>query len=285
MNQNFVEVVIKAKVEAGELLGMLDESKFLGCWEEEGILHIYWPEDRWDEGVPADLKRILEGFGIGNADLTINTLQDRDWNAAWAASLKPIRLGRKVRIRQSWHEPDSDFDGIELVIDPKRAFGTGYHETTRLVIEWLEDHVRGGERILDIGTGSGILSMIAIRLGASSSLAVDIDPVAVDCAREYSAANGFGPELEFRVDSFENLASGPYNVILANIDGRTLPILSGFLPRLMKEEGIACYSGLQTQDLEEVEASLTKAGFRITAQTRRGEWLSLEVKSSLKVSP
>jgi ribosomal protein L11 methyltransferase len=167
MNQNFVEVVIKAKVDAGELLGMLDDGEFLGCWEEEEILHIYWPEERWDEGVPADLKRILEGFGIENADLTINALQDRDWNAAWAASLKPIRLGRKVRIRQSWHAPDSEFDGIELVIDPRRAFGTGYHETTRLVIEWLEDHVRGGERILDIGTGSGILSMTAIRLGAS----------------------------------------------------------------------------------------------------------------------
>ena len=278
MDRDFIEVVIKAEVDSGELLGMLNESEYLGSWEEEGILHIYWPEDKWNEGILADLKRILDGFGIGEADFMVQALQDRDWNAAWAASLKPIRLGGKVRIRQSWHEPDPAFDGIELVIDPKRAFGTGDHATTQLVIEWLQEHVGGGERILDIGAGSGILSMIAIRLGAGSAVAVDIDPVAVDCAREYSAVNGFGPELEFRVGSFEHLEYGRFDVILANIDGRTLPGLSGFLPRLMKENGIACYSGLQEQDLEEVETALTKAGFRISAQTQRGEWLALEIR-------
>jgi ribosomal protein L11 methyltransferase len=279
MDQSFVEAVIKADIDAGDILGMLGDGEFLGSWEEEGVLHIYWPEDRWNEGVLEDLKRVLDGFGIADADLSVHTQQDWDWNEAWAASLKPIRLGRAVRIRQSWHPSDPDFDGIELVIDPRRAFGTGYHATTQLVIEWLEGHVRGEERILDIGSGSGILSMVAIRLGAASALAVDIDPVAVECAREYSEANGFGPELEFRVGSFESLESVQYDIILANIDGRTLPVLSGFLPNLLKEEGTACYSGLQEQDLDEVEAALTKAGFGITAKFQRGEWLALEIKT------
>lgn len=278
MDRDFIEVVIKADIEAGELLGMLDESECLGSWEEEGILHIYWPEDKWDDGILADLKMVLDGFGIGEADFMVQALRDRDWNAAWAASLKPIRLGRKVRIRQSWHDPDPTFDGIELVIDPKRAFGTGYHATTQLVIEWLEEHVEEGDRILDIGAGSGILSMIALRLGAGSAVAVDIDSVAVDCAREYSTVNGFGPELEFRIGSFEHLEHGRFDVILANIDGRALHGLSGFLPRLMKEDGIACYSGLQEQDLEKVETALKKAGFRISAQSHRGKWLALEIR-------
>ncbi len=266
-------------------MGALNDSEFLGSWEEPGILHIYWPEDKWNEEVLGDLKRVLDGFGIADAKLSVRILQDRDWNAAWAASLHPIRLGRAVRIRQSWHPPDPDFEGIELVIDPGRAFGTGYHATTQLVIEWLEEHVKGGERILDVGSGSGILSMVAIRLGAASALAVDIDPVAVECARGYSEANGFGPELEFRTGTFESLEPVQYDIILANIDGRTLPVLSGFLPNLLKEEGTACYSGLQEQDLDEVEAALTKAGLRITAQKQRDEWLAIEVKSSLKVAP
>ena len=111
MDRNFIEVVIGTEIEAGELLGRLDDGEFLGSWEEEGVLHIYWPGDRWEEGVLENLKRVLAGFGIADADLSVHTLQDRDWNAAWAASLEPIRLGRNVRIRQSWHPPDPDFEG------------------------------------------------------------------------------------------------------------------------------------------------------------------------------
>ncbi len=279
MDKKFIDVAIRTSFDSGELMGALDKSEYLGSWEEEGILHIYWPGEKWDLNVLEDIKRVLAGYGIDEADLTINALEDQDWNATWAASLNPIRLGRKVRIRQSWHPPDPAFAGIELVIDPRRAFGTGYHATTQLVIEWLEERIRGGERILDIGTGSGILSMVAIRLGAGTALAVDIDPVAVDCAGEYAEANGFGPELEFRVGTFEDLQSNRYDVIVANIDGRTLPGLSGHLPELLEETGTACYSGLQQQDLDEVEKSLLNTGFRITSQMRRGEWLALEIKA------
>ena len=167
MNRNFVEVSVRAEVEPGELLGMLDNDEFLGSWEEEGIFHIYWLEDKWNSAALSDLKQSLECLGIKNADVEVKVVEDRDWNAAWAASLRPIRLGRNIRIRQSWNPRDPSFGGIELVLDPKRAFGTGYHATTQLMIEWLEERIKGAERVLDIGTGSGILSMIAIRLGAA----------------------------------------------------------------------------------------------------------------------
>jgi ribosomal protein L11 methyltransferase len=278
MNQNFVEVTVGAEIEAAELLGMLDNGEFLGSWEEAGVIHIYWPEDKWSDAVLADLKGVLESLEIGDADVNVRSVQDEDWNATWAASLKPIRLGRNIRIRQSWNPSDPSFDGIELVLDPRRAFGTGYHETTRLVIEWLEDRIRGGERVLDIGTGSGILSMVAVRLGAASALGIDIDAVAVDCAGQYAVENGFGTELVFRVASFESLGSDLYDVILANIDVRTLVTLSGFLPGLLEEKGIVCYSGLLENDYKEVAASLSTAGFRITDRMQRGEWLAIELK-------
>jgi ribosomal protein L11 methyltransferase len=187
-------------------------------------------------------------------------------------------LGRNIRIRQSWNLNDADFRGIEIILDPKRAFGTGYHATTQLVIEWLEDNIKGGEQILDIGAGSGILSMIALRLGAAMALAVDIDAVALECAGEYAALNGFGPELEFRVCSFEDLGPEQYDIVLANIDGRTLPTLSRFLPGLLKAGGSACYSGLQQQDYGEVAGALSEGGFQITSQMQRDEWLALEIR-------
>jgi ribosomal protein L11 methyltransferase len=199
-------------------------------------------------------------------------------NAAWAASLQPIRLGRRIRIRQTWHEPDPDFNGIELIIDPKRAFGTGYHATTQLIIEWLEEYICNGVRVLDVGTGTGILAMAAIRLGAASALGIDNDPVALECAREYAVGNGFGSELELRVASFENLEAGKFDVITANLDGRTMPHFCEYLRALMKDDAIACLSGLQEQDVAEVSAALYRSGLGICERRQRKDWLALTAK-------
>jgi len=275
-----IEVLIQTDVDSGELLAMLEDSESLGAWESEGVIHLFWPENKWNPAALADLKQALAKLGVGNQEdiVTIRSVPDRDWNAEWAASLTPIRLGRRIRIRQSWHAVDPDFDGIELIIDPRRAFGTGYHATTQLVIGWLEDHIRGGECVLDVGTGSGILSMAAIRLGAASALAIDNDPVALECAREYCGANGFGTELELRISSFENLELKAFDVILANLDIRTMPLLCPHLRRLMKAGGIACLSGLQEQDLREIMEALSLADLKIEAVTKREEWVALSIR-------
>ena len=286
MRLSFIEVSIKTGVDSGELLAMLEDGETLGSWERDGVLHIYWPEDKWSRESLEKLKKVLGQMGANmrEADIQVRSIPDRDWNAAWAASLQPIRLGRRIRVRQSWHPPDAGFHGIELVIDPKRAFGTGYHATTQLVIEWLEDHIHGGERILDVGTGSGILAMVAIRLGAVSALAVDNDPVAVECAREYAAINGFGPELELKVASFEMLHADRFDVIVANLDGKTMPRLCEFLSLLVHAEGAACLSGLQEQDYEEVSAALRSAGFQIVEKRQREDWLALVTKKTPRIS-
>jgi ribosomal protein L11 methyltransferase len=279
MSSNYVEVSIQADVDSGELLARLQDGETLGGWEKDGIIHIYWPDDKWTPAALEDLKSVLSAMRIelGKAGLTIQEIPDKDWNAVWAASLQPIRLGRRLRIRQSWHSSDPSFDGIELVIDPKRAFGTGYHATTQLVIEWLEDRIHGGERVLDVGTGSGILSMAAIRFGAVSALAIDIDPVAVECAREYASTNDFGGELELRVASFEDLGPGAFDVIVANLDCQTLPRFCSLMPQLLKTTGAACLSGLQQQDYEEIRDALTQINLHVQTQFRREDWLALIV--------
>ncbi len=282
---NFIEVVIRAKIDSGELVAMLDS---IGSWEEDSALRLYWPEDKWTPAALADLRTVLKKLGIQDEEnvLTISSIPDRDWNAEWTASLSPIRLGRRFWVRQSWHSVDPEFSGFEIVIDPKRAFGTGYHVTTQLVIEWLEDHIRGGERVLDVGTGTGILAMAAIRLGAASALGVDNDPVALECAREYCEVNGFGPELQLRVCSFEELAPADYDVLVANLDIRTMPKLCPHLPRLLKPGGRACLSGLMQPDLDEVSEALSHEGLKINSRTQREEWFALGVLAgSAGVSP
>jgi ribosomal protein L11 methyltransferase len=279
MHPNFIEVAIRAAFDADELIGWLQEEEALGSWEKDGTLHVYWPEERWSPGILERLKAALTDLGVHEsaAEWTVQTISDQDWNAIWTASLKPIRIGKGVRIRQSWNPSDPEFKGIELVIDPKRAFGAGYHATTQMILEWLEDHIRIGERILDVGTGTGILAMTALRLGAASAVAIDIDPEAIECAQEYASVNGFGDELDLRILSFETGGLGRFDAVLANLDIRALPALANALTGLLDEDGVACLSGLLIQDYEEVAEALTRAHLKIMTRYEREEWMSLVV--------
>ncbi len=279
MLRRFVEVKIRTTIDSGELLALLDCGEILGSWEEDGFIHIYWAEEKWKPAVFEEVKQALGRLCVehGSAEIMINTLYDRDWNAVWASSISPIRIGRRVQIRQSWNSSDLTFEDIELVIDPKQAFGTGYHVTTQLMIECLEKYISGGERVLDIGTGSGILAMVALRLGAASALGIDTDAVALECARENLTVNGFGPELELRVGSWEDIGNDRFDVILANLHREILLQLCSTFSRLLNEDGIVLLSGLQSEDFEDIAEILSAEKGKILVRREREGWLALEV--------
>ncbi len=279
MPKQFIEVSLRSALDSGELLARIRGEEPLGSWEKDGVLYLYWPEEKWGPGILEDLKRLLASLGVESpsADLSVRSIADRDWNAAWAESLQPIRIGKRIRIRQSWNARDPEFEGIEIVIDPKRAFGAGYHATTQMILEWLEQYIRGGERILDIGTGTGILAMAALRLGAASALAIDNDPEAIECAMEYATVNGFGSELDLRTASFETAGLGRYDAVVANLDIRALPALTGLLPGMLNSGAAACLSGLQVQDYDEAAELLSRSGLEVAGQLQREDWLMIAV--------
>jgi ribosomal protein L11 methyltransferase len=279
MSQNYVEVTIPAAVDSGELLGILRDGEALGAWEGDGVIHLYWPESRWSPMVLEELKQALSRLGAGGMGphIRVTTLPGQDWNARWSMSLKPIRIGCRFRIRQSWNPSDPSFEGIELIIDPKRAFGTGFHATTQLILEWLEDHIRGGEHVLDIGTGTGILAMAALRLGAAEAVGIDNDPVAIECARENAAANSFGPGIEFRTGSLEDLHKAAFEIIVANLDRNTVLRLCDRLKDYLSPGGRVCLSGLQIEDFADIAGALATADGRIIERREREEWMALEV--------
>lgn len=133
------------------------------------------------------------------------SLPYQDWNRQWAQSVRPIRIGKRIVIRPSWESVALQARDIEIVLHPKQAFGTGHHATTRMLLEWREDVIYGGESVMDVGAGSGILAMAALRLGAASAVGVECDPVAVDCARDYATENGCGDHLKFRCGTLEEV--------------------------------------------------------------------------------
>ena len=168
-----------------------------------------------------------------------------------------------------------------IVIDPKMAFGTGHHATTRMLLEWLEDLVHGGESVLDVGAGSGILAMAALRLGAASALGVECDPVAVDCARGYAAENGFGDHLEFRCGMLEDVdRQGELrpDLVLANLDRQTLLLLCDELARYVSHGARLLLSGILLEQEQEIVEAFSKAGAMLLRRREQEGWLALELR-------
>jgi ribosomal protein L11 methyltransferase len=277
---DYVEVQIEGDLDSEELIGLLPDETVLGAWEDEGLLHIYWRTETWNPGALDGLRAAVSRLGpaAASADITVLTLPDRDWNLRWLESIQPVRIGKSFRVRQSWNAPDPLFEGVELVIDPKRAFGSGFHATTQLLIEWMELRTPLGARVLDMGTGSGILAMVALRLGAASALGIDNDPVAVECAKENASANGFGSELELRVVAAGDARLGKFDLVLANLDRKTLLSLPADVPGLLLPGGTALLSGLLADDCAEISAAYAGHGARVIGRRERDEWAALELQ-------
>ncbi|MFM8551674.1 MAG: 50S ribosomal protein L11 methyltransferase [Nitrospiraceae bacterium] len=282
MAREWVEVSVRCSLDPGELLGMLDDPAVTGAWEDQGIVHLYWPGDRWSEDRLETLTALLRQAepGLPNDCLSCAWVPDRDWNEEWARSVKPLRVGRRLVIRPSWEPAAARPGEIELILDPKQAFGTGHHATTRMLLERLEELIHGGERILDVGTGSGILAMAALKLGAASALAIDYDPVAIDCAKDYAEQNGFGVELELRTAALSDLPaedSRPVHLVLANLDRNTLlgaaPLFAPYLERGAR----LVLSGLLVDDRAEIVSTFASVGGAVQISREAEGWLMLEL--------
>jgi len=277
MSPSIIQIQIPASVDGAELSGLLAGPEFLGLWEQDGGLTIYWQGSEGSilQELPVALGQL--NATIPNTSIHLQLVTHQDWNAQWAASVKPIRIGRRIGIRPSWTIMELPEDGIEIVLDPKQAFGTGHHATTHLLIEWLEDVLcLTGCRVLDVGTGSGILSMVAVRLGALSALGIDNDVVAIDCARDYAVANGFKKELELRCCRVDELADQSFEVIVANIDRKTILEISPEFSRLRSSATQLFLSGLLEEDASDMVERFSSLGWTQQAIREREGWIALQ---------
>ena len=222
----------------------------------------------------------LDPDALAERDIRVEELPDQDWNRQWAQSVRPIRIGRWIVIRPSWEPVALQAQDIEIVLDPKQAFGTGHHATTRMLLEWLEDLVHGGESVLDVGAGSGILAMVALRLGAASALGVECDPVAVDCARDYATENGFEGSLEFRCGTLEEVdRQGELrpDLVLANLDRQTLLLLCDELAQYVSHGARLLLSGILLDQEQEIVEAFSKVGAMLSQRREQDGWVGLEL--------
>ena len=279
MTDHTIDILILASVDANEFTGLLHHPGLLGTWVDNHTIHVYWDPAHWSSDIHELIETSLQTLGITPSKdlLCIRTLPSQDWNARWASQVEPIRIGQRVRIRPSWTPASTNPMDIDLVIDPRQAFGTGHHATTQLLTEWLEDTIQGGETILDVGTGSGILAMVGIRLGAKRAHGFDCDPQAIDCARDYAQLNGFEKELVFTVATLDQCPPSTWDVIVANVDRRTLLEIAYPLQQFLAPDGRLFLSGLLVDDQEELSAAFEKQGWTILENRTREEWLALQL--------
>ncbi|MBV9849609.1 MAG: 50S ribosomal protein L11 methyltransferase [Armatimonadetes bacterium] len=234
----------------------------------------YLPVDDRLEGRLAQIGgrlRALPFHGVEGAgtELTLRTVQEEDWANAWKAFFKPIRVGRHLVVTPPWESPDLDPGDTPLVIDPGMAFGTGSHPTTQLCLAALEDHVRPGLSVADIGTGSGILAIAAAKLGASPVVANDIEPPATKIAAENAKTNGV--TIQTRVP----LPDGPFDVVVANILADVIIGLAPDLATRVRPGGILIASGIIDTREDDVRAALESVGFAPQETRRQAEWVAL----------
>ena len=235
----------------------LIEQELLDKPRDTVIIHMYLEPGASPVETLALIAARMEAAGIPYTSETEGVEQE-DWQNGWRKYYHPMDVGQRLAIVPSWQ--DYDTDRVKLILDPGLAFGTGGHETTNLCLEVLDERVKGGERVLDIGTGSGILAIAALKLGAAVAEGVDIDPVAVRTAGENAALNGVADKLTVLVGDLSDKASGKYDIITANIVANAIMSLAPAVPGLMADDAVFIASGIIDSRKDEVIAALEAAG-------------------------
>jgi ribosomal protein L11 methyltransferase len=229
-----------------------------------------------------ELAQRQPGFVLSRPELS--SVSTEDWSTSWKVNFKPLRIGRRLLIVPSWEEPQPQPNDIVLRLDPGMAFGTGGHETTRLCLELLEQIMDNmptllSPSVLDLGTGSGILAMAAVQLGAGRVCAVDIDPSALEVARENLAINGLTDQVECSTTPLESL-EGSFDVILANILAEELVRLAPFLSERLSPGGSLVLSGILAEKEGLVRSGFSSQPLEYLATLLEGEWVALHYRKN-----
>lgn len=248
---------------------------------EGHVVRAYWSDPGPDlpERVAARVRALAEaGLDPGPARVATTLVADEDWAESWKRHYHPLRIGRRLLVKPVWIDVADD-GRLVIELDPGMAFGTGYHPTTALCLEALEDVVQPGHVVVDVGTGSGILGIAAARLGAASVIAVDTELEAVEAAADNAARNGVARVMTVRrgsVEAARDLLGGrPADVVVVNILARVIDELAEDLLGLLRPGGAFVASGIIDHASKPLQERLRSVGFAVDEERASGEWRCL----------
>lgn len=222
-----------------------------------------------------ELPSLAPGVDLGKLTVNLSAIDDEDWAENWKTRYKPFRLGKRIVVRPGWEEYAPAPDDLVITIDPGMAFGTGTHETTAMCAALVEEYVKPGMSVMDVGTGTGILAIAARLMGAGSVIACDIDPMAVRVAAENARINGFEGDIRVIEGDLLDAGVGAFDVIIANIIADVVMDIAPDARARLKDGGAYICSGIARAREGEVISALRAAGFDDLDIRRDGEWAAV----------
>lgn len=258
-------------------IDLIDE-ELLKKDRSKAIVHVYISPEESPAEAAAFLSERYSAEGIRNK-IDLIACRNEDWENNWKQYFHPMPVGEKLLIQPLWRDEAESGDRKMLKIEPGLAFGTGSHDTTRLCLETLEKHISDGKTVLDIGCGSGILSIASLLLGAESAVGVDIDPLAVKTARENGELNGFTePKFTVFEGNLVDKVSGKFDVVVANIVADVIILFCEDTGKFMNSDSVFITSGIIDTRESDVLAAFDKYGFEVQERYAQGGWLCFVVK-------
>lgn len=266
---NYIKITITVQEQEAKdvLVATLSELGYEGFEELPQLLHAFIPENQFDETA---LKEMLH-----DKVYTSELIQEQNWNAAWERDFQPVYVGDFCGIRASFHEAREGVQ-YDIVITPKMSFGTGHHATTYMMVDWMQELGFEGKSVLDFGTGTGVLAVLAEKMGAKSVLAIDNDDWSIDNAKENMEDNRCSRIVLQQAD---HLAIGEkFDILLANINKNVLLSQMPQIQQHLATGGVIIMSGLLAGDRDAIEEEARQNNLYINGQKQRNGWISLELK-------
>lgn len=255
----------------------LIEQELLERDRTHSLIHVYVKQERAAAECLEFIGGRLDAEGI-EYEASVLGINEEDWANNWKKYYHAQRIGRRLVVVPSWEEFEHGEGDVVMRLDPGMAFGTGTHDTTRLCLELLEDCVGPDTRVLDVGTGSGILSVGAVLMGAPSALGVDIDPVAVKAARENAVLNGVSDKTEFVRGDLTDKVHGAFEIVTANIVADVIIRLLSTVKSYFVKGGVLIVSGIIDTRADEVENACNAAGFAVERRLEQGGWVAMQLR-------
>lgn len=251
--------------------------------ELQGLSRIKLYIEEQDDAALSRLRACIEELGLA---MQVEKMQETDWEESWKDNYPPVEIGNSLVILPYWLQDTYEGARTPVVLDPGLTFGTGAHPTTQMVVAAMERAVKPGFCCLDLGSGSGILSLAALRLGAHSAVGIDIDPKAEDIARENAAYNGFGaPQFTAMTGNvtedreiMQHLAAQKWDLVLVNIVADVIIGLAPVLPNFLTEQTLLICSGILDTRLNDVVAAIESAGLSIVETRAQEDWRCILVR-------
>ncbi len=270
-----------------EPIELIEDGQAYRVREGEPVtVHAYVPMDGTEEEARQRISEGLWHFAsigahfVGN--LETKSVNEEDWANAWKEHFHVTQIGKRIIIRPSWREYTPKDAEVVITLDPGMAFGTGLHPTTRLCLEEVERRTRPGMRVLDVGTGSGILALAAAKLGAAHVYAIDNSSVAVESAAENAALNGQSEHIEVVLGTLDEESAqrmaGQYDLVLANIIAHIIGSIAPQLAQVLAPDGLLVASGIIEARRQDAEAPLLAAGLELVEQRMIEDWMVLVLR-------